>query len=137
MRAISVTQHAAERNMILDALMPSAPVVVANPKAPPQGLMEAADSVRSLEQLRDTGYIGSDEYAKERQAIEMVMLPKQPEMVPAAPAALGGPPPAAAPAGTVGQLPAGRVVSGAASSALPSAPTRYPRAGRDASACPG
>jgi hypothetical protein len=95
MRAISVTQHAAERNMILDALMPSAPVVVANPKAPPQGLMEAADSVRRLEQLRDTGYIGSDEYAKERQAIETVMLPKQPEM---APAALGAPPPAAAPA---------------------------------------
>ncbi|MBT7942981.1 MAG: tetratricopeptide repeat protein [Alphaproteobacteria bacterium] len=80
MRAISVTQHAAERNMILDALMPSAPVVVANPKAPPQGLMAAADSVRRLEQLRDTGYIGSDEYAKERQAIEMVMMPKQPEM---------------------------------------------------------
>jgi len=98
MRAISVTQHAAERNMILDALMPSAPVVVANPKAPPQGLMEAADSVRRLEQLRDTGYIGSDEYAKERQAIEMVMLPKQPEIAPPAPAALGTPPPAAAPA---------------------------------------
>ena len=37
--------------MILDALMPSAPVVVANPKAPPRGLMEAADAVRRLEQL--------------------------------------------------------------------------------------
>ncbi|NQV82465.1 MAG: SPOR domain-containing protein [Rhodospirillales bacterium] len=94
MRAISVTQHAAERNMILDALMPSAPVVVANPKAPPQGLMAAADSVRRLEQLRDTGYIGSDEYAKERQAIEMVMLPKQPEMV----QAMVDPTPGAAPA---------------------------------------
>jgi len=82
MRAISVTQHAAERNMILDALMPSAPVVVANPTAPPRGLMEAADSVRRLEQLRDSGYIGSDEYAKERQSIELVMQPKQPEMVP-------------------------------------------------------
>jgi len=85
MRAISVTQHAAERNMILDALMPSAPVVVANPAAPPQGLLEAADSVRRLEQLRDTGYINSDEYNKERQAIEIVMRPKQPERM-AAPA---------------------------------------------------
>ena len=94
MRAISVTQHAAERNMILDALMPSAPVVVANPKAPPQGLMEAADSVRRLEQLRDTGYIGSDEYTKERQAIEMVMQPKRPEMPPA----MAQPAPAAQPA---------------------------------------
>ena len=78
MRAISVTQHAAERNMILDALMPSAPVVVANPKPPPRGLMEAADAVRRLEQLRDTGYLSSDEYAKERQAIEKAVQPKQP-----------------------------------------------------------
>ncbi len=83
MRAISVTQHAAERNMILDALMPSAPVVVANPARPPSGLMEAADAVRRLEQLRHTGYIGSDEYAKERQSIELVMQPKQPKMAPA------------------------------------------------------
>ncbi len=96
MRAISVTQHAAERNMILDALMPSAPVVVANPKAPPRGLMAAADSVRRLEQLRDTGYIGSDEYTKERQAIEMSMQPKQPEIAPAQ--AMAQPAPAAHPA---------------------------------------
>ena len=80
MRAMSITQHAAERNMILDALMPSAPVVVANPKAPPQGIMEAADSVRRLEQLRDTGFISSKEYSKERQAIEMKMQPEQPEL---------------------------------------------------------
>ena len=95
MRAISVTQHAAERNMILDALMPSAPVVVANPARPPSGLMEAADAVRRLEQLRDTGYIGSDEYAKERQSIELAMQPKQPKMAPAP--ATGGPTAAAKP----------------------------------------
>ena len=71
MRAISVTQHAAERNMILDALMPSAPVVVANPGAPPRGLLEAADAVRRLEPLRDPGYISSDEYVQERQALEI------------------------------------------------------------------
>ncbi|MGB0670613.1 MAG: tetratricopeptide repeat protein, partial [Rhodospirillales bacterium] len=44
MRAMTVSQHANERSMILDALMPSAPVMVANPPPPPQGLMEAADS---------------------------------------------------------------------------------------------
>lgn len=82
MRAISVTQHAAERNMILDALMPSAPVVVANPEAPPRGLMEAADAVRRLEQFRDTGSLSSDEYAKERQAIEKAVQPKQPPPAP-------------------------------------------------------
>ncbi len=76
MRAMSVSQHAAERSMILDALMPSAPVVVANPGKPPEGLMEAADAVRRLEQLQVGGFISSDEYAKERQAIERAMQPE-------------------------------------------------------------
>ena len=78
MRAISVSQHAAERSMILDALMPSAPVVVANPGAPPRELMQAADSVRRLEQLKNVGYIDADEYIRERQAIELAMRPTAP-----------------------------------------------------------
>lgn len=78
MRAISVSQHAAERSMILDALMPSAPVVVANPAVPPKGLMEAADAVRRLEKLKNEGFISSDEYARERQAIELSMRPATP-----------------------------------------------------------
>ena len=84
MRAISVSQHSAERSMILDALMPSAPVVVANPGLPPGGLLEAADAVRQLEKLRDAGYISSDEYAKERQAIERAMQPEPPAARPSA-----------------------------------------------------
>ncbi len=84
MRAVSVSQHSAERSMILDALMPSAPVVVANPSPPPQGLLEAADSVRRLESLKEGGFISSDEYAKERQAIELAMQPKPPKPAPAA-----------------------------------------------------
>lgn len=71
MRAISVSQHAAERGIILDALLPTAPVRVADPALPPRGLLEAADSVRRLEQLQDNGFISSDEYARERQAIEL------------------------------------------------------------------
>ncbi len=97
MRAISVSQHAAERSMILDALMPSAPVVVANPGMPPKGLMQAADAVRRLEQLKNSGYIGSDEYARERQAIELSMRP-------AASMAANSGVPAAAPAGQVTKL---------------------------------
>ncbi len=81
LRAISVSQHAAERNMILDALMPAAPVRLVNPAPPPQGLMEAADMVRRLEQLRDSGYISSDEYTRERAAIEKAMQPEAPKMV--------------------------------------------------------
>lgn len=75
LRAMSVEQHASERAMILDALMPGAPVVVAKPAKPPQGLLEAADDVRRLEKLRSAGYISSDEYARERAAIEQAMMP--------------------------------------------------------------
>lgn len=88
MRAMTVGQHAAERGMILDALMPSAPVAVANPVPPPQGLMEAADAVRRLEVLKTEAMITSDEYAKERAAIEAAVMPKpQPMAKPAAAAA--------------------------------------------------
>ena len=75
MRALSVSQHAAERSMILDALAPAAPVRVANPGRPPNGLLEAADRVRWLEQLKDKKIIASDEYARERKAIEMALQP--------------------------------------------------------------
>jgi hypothetical protein len=84
MRAISISQHSAERSMILDALMPSAPVVIANPTPPPQGLMAAADMVRRLEMLRDAGFVSSDEYARERAAVEGAMLPPAPAPLPAA-----------------------------------------------------
>ncbi|MCH9050100.1 MAG: tetratricopeptide repeat protein [Proteobacteria bacterium] len=76
MRAMSVSQHTAERSMILDALMPGTPAVVANPGKPPEGLMEAADAVRRLELLQDGGFISSDEYTRERQAIERALQPK-------------------------------------------------------------
>lgn len=94
MRAISVGQHASERGMILDAMMPSAPVVVANPSIPPKGLLEAADAVRRLEQMRDTSFITPDEYNRERGAIEKAMQPSPPPRPASAmtgkPMALGG-----------------------------------------------
>jgi tetratricopeptide (TPR) repeat protein len=80
LRAISVGQHASERTMILDALMPSAPVAIANPGMPPRGLMEAADRVRWLEQLKQDKTIGSDEYTRERKAIEAAMQPAAPKI---------------------------------------------------------
>lgn len=85
MRAISVAQHASERAMILDAMMPAAPISVANPGRPPQGLLQAADSVRWLEQLREGSLITSDEYTRERAAIEghMSPAPAMPAMAPA------------------------------------------------------
>ena len=94
MRAITIGQHSAERSMILDALMPSAPVSVVNPGAPPSGLMQAADAVRKLEMLQNEMLITTDEYTRERAAIEQAMQP-------------AGMAPSAAPgAGTVAASPA-------------------------------
>lgn len=108
LRAISVSQHSAERTLILDALMPEAPVVLANPAPPPQGLLEAADMVRRIEILRDSGFISSDEYARERAAIEAAMLPPEPEMRTASgTSAVGGTGPSALLAGETMMLTSG------------------------------
>ena len=88
MRALTPTQHTAERTMILDALMPMRPSSVANPAPPPKGLMEAADAVRRLEMLNAADLITSDEYAKERAAIETSMQPPAPKNI----ASAGGTP---------------------------------------------
>ena len=79
MRALSPAQHTSERTMILDALMPASPASVANPAPPPKGLMEAADAVRRLEMLKEVDLITSDEYTKERAAIEGSMQPMAPK----------------------------------------------------------
>ena len=105
LRALTIGQHTAERSMILDALMPAAPVVVANPGVPPQGLMEAADAVRRLEQLNAAGLITTDEYARERSAIERAMQPEP------AVAAAPTPAPASEAAASTGPQPAVHLAS--------------------------
>jgi tetratricopeptide (TPR) repeat protein len=95
MRALTVAQHASERAMILDALLPAAPVVVANPAAPPTEMMAAADAVRRIEYLRDGGVVSAEEYMRERKAVEVAMPPPAPEPPPVAEVK---PPPPAAPA---------------------------------------
>lgn len=108
MRAITINQHGAERTMILDALLPAAPATVANPGRPPSGLMEAADGVRRLEQLQAMGIITSDEYTRERGAIEKVMQPEPPRVSSQASAA---PAAGAAAAGRGGQRAAVHIAS--------------------------
>ncbi|NQV55388.1 MAG: SPOR domain-containing protein, partial [Rhodospirillales bacterium] len=78
MRAITVRQHGAERTMIVDGLMPSEIRARDNPALPPKGLMEAASAVRRIEALRELGLITSDEYTKERAAIENTLRPPPP-----------------------------------------------------------
>ncbi|MGB0682476.1 MAG: SHOCT domain-containing protein [Magnetovibrionaceae bacterium] len=129
LRAMTVSQHAAERSMILDALMPSAPVMVANPTPPPQGLMQAADSVRRLEVLRDQGFISSDEYTRERSAVEMAMQPRPPQGM-TAPAG----PNAAAPGANSAQMAAGEAMAKPSSGPRPGvhlASYRSEKAARD------
>ena len=108
MRAITISQHTAERSMILDALLPAAPVSVANPGGPPNGLMEAADAVRRLEQLKGSAFITSDEYTRERQAIEQAL---QPAAAMQASAQTAGAPPPSEKAMSDGPLPAVHLAS--------------------------
>lgn len=75
LRAITVRQHGAERLMIVDGLMPSKPRQRLNPAPPPKGLMEAADAVRRIEALQEMKLVTSDEYTKERAAIESSLRP--------------------------------------------------------------
>ena len=108
MRAITISQHSAERTMILDALLPETPVAVANPGRPPSGLMEAADGVRRLEQLQAASLITSDEYSRERAAIEKIMQPAPPRATAEARAA---PAASASSGGSRGQRPAVHLAS--------------------------
>lgn len=108
MRALTVAQHASERAMILDALLPAAPVVVANPGVPPREMMAAADAVRRMEYLRDGGLVSGEEYARERKSVEIAMTPPAPEPLPVVEEK-----PAAAPAQPVAKGPGG-VMGGAA-----------------------
>jgi len=102
MRAMTIEQHASERSMILDALMPAAPINVANPGPSPKGLLEAADAVRRLERLREDGLISSDEYARERRAVETALQPPA-AVLPAAQQVAGAPVAGVTPAAVAGQ----------------------------------
>ena len=99
MRALSPAQHMAERSMILDALMPANPASVLKAPPPPKGLMEAADAVRRLEMLKEADLITSDEYAKERAAIEGSMQASSPGMAGGGASSAPGAPQAMTPGG--------------------------------------
>jgi len=70
MRAITSRQHAIERAMILDALLPGNPRERATPKPPPTDVIAAAAIVGQLERLRFEGVITDREFENERGAID-------------------------------------------------------------------
>jgi hypothetical protein len=81
MRAITATQHALERSMILNALLPEKPDDRTDRRPPPEDVIEGAAMVGRLEALREKNLISPSELDAERNAIEHVLrtglLPSQ------------------------------------------------------------
>ena len=88
MRAITPQQHALERTMILNALLPETPEDRADPKAPPKDMIEGAAEAGHLERLREKNLITAEELQAEKDAIEHAvttgLLPSQETGRPAA-----------------------------------------------------
>lgn len=80
MRSTTPREHAAEREIILDALLPDEPRVRAEPMPPPSGLMDAASRVGRVEQLRTLGLISDSELTAEKAAIEAMLRDGQVDM---------------------------------------------------------
>lgn len=63
-------EHFAEREAILDAILPADPRRRMAPPSPPVSLADAAERADALQRLRDMGVISKDEYGRERAALE-------------------------------------------------------------------
>ncbi|MEQ8736690.1 MAG: SPOR domain-containing protein [Rhodospirillaceae bacterium] len=74
MRAITPRQHALERSIILDALLPAEPRQRAQPEPPPSDVIEAAALIGQLESLRFSGIISDQEFDRERSAIDSYLM---------------------------------------------------------------
>lgn len=69
-RAITPREFSAERNLIIEALLPPSPRQRMHNKAPAKDIMNAAKDLRKLEVLYDLNLITSKEKEKEQKAIE-------------------------------------------------------------------
>lgn len=69
-RAITPREFSAERNLIIEAILPPQPRQRMKPKAPAKDILTAAKDIRKLEVLSDLNLITSKEKAKEQSAIE-------------------------------------------------------------------
>ncbi len=81
LRAITPQQHALERSMILNALLPENPTDRTDPKPPPKDMIEGAAEAGHLERLREKNLITAEELQTEKDAIEYAvtngLLPSQ------------------------------------------------------------
>lgn len=101
--AISPAEQNAERQMILEGLLPSSPRNRANPLPAPKDFMAAAAALGRLERVKNAGLLTAEEYAKEREALDRIAQPPAPPVSKASAAALSKPAPASGKA--VGSLP--------------------------------
>lgn len=69
-RNLTVDQHAAERTMILDALVPAAPVSIADARSAPRSPEEVKELAHRLDFLRKNDLVSPEEFARERAVIE-------------------------------------------------------------------
>ena len=77
MRAITNRQHGAERNTIIEGVLPVSPRVKANPMPAPKGLLASADAIRRIEMLKERGIVTDAEAGAEKAAIEKALYPSR------------------------------------------------------------
>ena len=77
MRAITDRQHGAERNTIIEGVLPVSPRVKANPRPAPKGLLASADAIRRIEMLKERGIVTDAEAGAEKAAIEKALYPSR------------------------------------------------------------
>lgn len=118
MRAITAQQHALERTMILNALLPESPEQRTARKPPPEDVIQGAAMVGHLEAMRENGLIAQSELDTERRMIDAVLRtgllpPKGSEAAAAKPAqAKTAAKPAASSAAAEGDSPMTRQITG-------------------------
>ncbi|MBR4126697.1 MAG: hypothetical protein IKR09_03875 [Alphaproteobacteria bacterium] len=76
MRAITPREHAAEREIILEALLPSNPFYRMDAAPVPRDILEGATALRRIEMLQNIGLITPEEAKKEKEAIEKLTYAK-------------------------------------------------------------
>lgn len=72
-RELDPREHAAERGIILDALLPASPRRVDLPALAPKDMIEAGASVGRLERMRSAGLVSAEESKRERAAVEKLL----------------------------------------------------------------
>ena len=76
MRAITPREHAAEREVILEALLPSNPFYRMDAAPVPRDILEGATALRRIAMLEGIGLITPEEAKKEKDAIEKLTYAK-------------------------------------------------------------